>query len=108
MCVQRKMRMMFLRIEGSTGTPSLEGPSKLECSIADTAEGVYTITFDKAFIQAPIVVAVSENADAVISVTSSTTACVVTSKDLDETAAAKDSDVHVMICGADASGFYNS
>ncbi len=105
-CVQRNMRMLCLRIEGSSGTPSLEGPSKLEATIADTAEGVYTITFIKAFAQAPMVVASSEDADAVVSCSSTTTACIVTSKDLDETAAAKDSDIQVIICGSDSSGFY--
>ena len=103
---QRKMRMIFLRIEGSTGTPSLEGPSKLECSIADTSEGVYTITFDKAFKQAPIVIACSEDSDTVVSVSSTTTACIISSVDLDETAAVSDSDIHVYICGSDDTSFY--
>ncbi len=105
-CVQRNMRMLCLRIEGSTGTPSLEGPSKLEATIADTSEGVYTITFRKAFAQAPMVVASSENADAVVSCTSTTTGCIVSSVSLDETAAVLDTDVQVIICGSDSAGFY--
>ena len=46
---QRRTRLIALRIEGSTGTPSLEGLDKEQCTIADTAEGHYTITFKKPF-----------------------------------------------------------
>lgn len=105
---QRKMRVLALRIEGSTGTPSLEGPSKLEATIADTATGTYTITFDKAFTQAPIAVANVEGVDKVATVTTTTTTCVVKVNDVDETANLSDDDVQLLIIGSDAAGFYEA
>lgn len=103
---QRNMRLLALRIEGSSGTPSLEGPSKLECSIADTSEGVYTITFLKAFSQAPIAVVSTEDSDSVATAVCTTTTCIVSVVDLDETSAVSDQDVNVLIIGSDSTGFY--
>lgn len=108
MSKQRKLRVLTLRIEGSTGTPSLEGPSKLECTIADTGTGHYTITFDKAFTQAPIAVANAEAVDKCVTLTTTTSTCVVKVNDIDETPALSDGDVQLLIIGSDASGFYEA
>ena len=105
---QRKIRSLFLRIEGSTGTPTLEGPSKLECSIVDTGTGHYTITFDKAFTQAPIATGNAEAVDKAVTIVTTTTTVVVKVNDIDEDAALSDGDVQLMIFGSDASGFYES
>jgi len=106
MSKQRKLRVLTLRIEGSTGTPSLEGPSKLECTIADTGTGHYTITFDKAFTQAPIAVGNAEAVDKAVTITTTTSTVVVKVNDIDETPALSDGDVQLLIIGSDASGFY--
>ena len=105
---QRRLRVLTLRIEGSTGTPTLEGPSKLECTIADTGTGHYTVTFDKPFNQAPIAVANAEAVDKAITLTTTTAVCVVKVNDIDETAALSDGDVQLIVIGADAAGFYES
>jgi len=103
---QRKMRLIALRIEGSTGTPTLEGPSKLECTIVDSGTGHYTVTFNKAFTQAPMVVGNCEAIDKAVTCTATTTACVIKVNDIDEDAALSDGDVNLILVGSDASGFY--
>lgn len=103
---QRKMRLIALRIEGSTGTPSLEGPGKLECTIADTAAGTYTLTFDKAFKQVPIVVCTVEGADKCATAIPTKTSVVIKCNDIDETAALSDDDINVLIIGSDDSSVY--
>jgi ABC-type lipoprotein release transport system permease subunit len=102
--LQRGMRMMALRIEGSTGTPSLEGPDQKQATIADTAVGTYTITLNSAFPDADsyIVLATVEGADKVATVTkSSASVFVVKVNDVDETPALSDDDVSVLIVGID-------
>ncbi len=101
---QRLMRMLALRIEGSTGSPSLEGPDKNQASVADTAEGTYTITLDQAFPSADsyIVIATVEGADKVATVTkTSASVFVVKCNDVDETPALSDDDIHVLVVGVD-------
>jgi hypothetical protein len=108
MSKQRKMRVLTLRIEGSTGTPSLEGPSKLEASITDNGVGHYTVTFDKAFTQAPICVANAEAVDKCVTLVPAAASVVVKVNDIDETPALSDGDVQLLIIGSDASGFYEA
>lgn len=101
---QRLMRMLALRIEGSTGTPSLEGPDKNQASIADTATGTFTITLDNPFPSADsyIVLATVEGADKAATVTkTSASVFVVKCNDIDETAALSDDDIHVLVVGVD-------
>ena len=104
---QRQPVLLGFRIEGSTGTPSLEGPDDLKFSVADTAVGTYTITIgsDVAFPDADsyIVLATVEGADKVATVTkTSASVFVVKVNDIDETAALSDDDVHVLVFGVES------
>jgi hypothetical protein len=101
---QRGIRILALRIEGSTGTPSLEGPDQNQATIADTAVGTYTITLNDAFADtdAYIVLATVEGADKAATVTkTSSSVFVVKVNDIDETPALSDDDVSVLIIGSD-------
>ena len=106
-CNQRLPILAGFRIEGSTGTPSLEGPDKLKFSVADTAVGTYTITIgsDIAFPSADsyIVIATVEGADKAATVTkTSASVFVVKVNDIDETPALSDDDVHVLVFGVES------
>lgn len=100
---QRSPLIMGFRIEGSTGTPSLEGPDQKQFTVADTAVGTYTITMSNApFADADsyIVLATVEGADKAATVTkTSASVFVVKVNDIDETAALSDDDVHVLVFG---------
>jgi hypothetical protein len=101
--------MLALRIEGSTGTPSLEGPDRKRATIADTAVGTYTVTLNEAFADsdAYIVLATVEGADKAATVTkTSSSVFVVKVNDIDETAALSDDDVHVLVIGTDILDHY--
>jgi hypothetical protein len=105
---QREVRMIAFRIEGSTGTPTIEGMDKEAVSVVDTAAGTYTITFANAFAKAPQVVATCEAVDKCPSVgTITSTGCVIKVSDIDETAALSDDDVQVIIIGTDVDSYYN-
>lgn len=97
----RQVRMIALRIEGSTGTPTLEGLDKLNCTIVDTGTGHYTITFNTPFAAAPHATANAEAVDKAITLTTTTSTCIVKVNDIDETAALSDGDVQLMIIGPD-------
>lgn len=105
--LQRKPVLLGFRIEGSTGTPSLEGPDDLKFSVADGGVGIYNITIgsDIAFPNADsyIVLATVEGADKAATVTkTSATAFVVKVNDIDETPALSDDDVHVLVFGVES------
>lgn len=108
---QRKVRMIAVRIEGSTGTPSLEGLDKHQCTIVDNGVGDYTITFDKAFAEIPHVAASSEGTDILVKVVPAkgTVQLVCTQVDQDATygaPAAIDADVQVIVIGSDVTDRY--
>lgn len=104
---QRQTRMVAFRIEGSTGTPSIEGLDANKVSVEDTAVGTYTITLSEPFSAAPHVVASVEGADKVATVGSITTSTfVVKVNDVDETAALSDDDVQVIVIGSDVTDRY--
>ena len=100
---QRKALLMGFRIEGSTGTPSIEGPDQKKFTVADTAAGTYTITMSEtpfADADSYIVIATVEGADKAATVTkTSASVFVVKVNDIDETAALSDDDVHVLVYG---------
>ena len=100
---QRKVRILALRIEGSTGTPSLEGLDARKCTITDSGTGHYTITFNDAFPSAPHAVGNCEAVDKSLSIQTTTTTCVVKVSDIDETPALSDDDVQLLIIGSDVS-----
>jgi hypothetical protein len=103
---QRKVRMLALRIEGSTGTPSLEGLDANQATIADTGTGHYTITFNTAFAEAPHAVANAEAVDKAITLTTTASTVVVKVNDIDETPALSDGDVQLIVIGHDISQNY--
>jgi hypothetical protein len=99
---QRKTRILGFRIEGSTGTPSIEGLDAARITVVDTNVGIYTITFSEPFAEAPHVVASVEGADKVATVgTITASGCVIKVNDVDETAALSDDDVQVIVFGKD-------
>lgn len=105
---QRKAVVLGFRIEGSTGTPSIEGPDREKITVADTAVGTYTCTIssDIAFpdTDAYIVVATVEGADKAATVTkTSASVFVVKVNDIDETPALSDDDVSVIVYGLESS-----
>ena len=102
---QRRTRLIALRIEGSTGTPSLEGLDKEQCTIADTAEGHYTITFKKPFAAAPHAVSSTEVVDREVCLTTTSSTCVVKVYNT-FTGALADGDAQLLIIGSDITDRY--
>ena len=103
---QRQVRIIAIRIEGSTGTPSIEGLDANLVSIVDTGVGHYTLTFSNAFAAAPHAVASCEAVDKVATVTATASGCVVKVNDIDETAALSDGDVQLIVVGSDVTERY--
>ena len=96
---QRLPRQLHIKVDG-TGTASILIGSK-DASLADNGVGDYTLTFAKPFARAPIVVASSMTAGAVIQIASaSASACQILVTDL--SAVAKDADLMVIVQGFDA------
>ena len=103
---QRLTRLLAFRIEGSTGTPSLEGLDANQCTIADSGVGHYTVTFNTAFAEAPHAFANVESVDKAATVTTTASTVVVKVNDIDETAALSDDDVQVLVYGHDTTENY--
>lgn len=99
---QRNVRQLLVRIEGSTGTVSLDEGGLSSVTVADGGVGIYTLTFATAFSRIPIVLAGAVHATGLIVTPSavSTTACTI--KVYSDAGVATDADVHVLICGFDA------
>ncbi len=98
--------MLALRIEGSTGTPTLEGLDALQCTIVDTGTGHYTITVTDAFAEACHAVGNCEAVDKAVTLTCTASVIVVKVNDIDETAALSDGDVQLLIIGHDVTDNY--
>lgn len=100
---QRLPRQLHIKMDG-TGTASILIGSK-DASLADNGVGDYTLTFAKPFARAPIVVASSMTAGAVIQIASaSASACQLLVTDL--AAAPLDADLMVIVQGFDAADEY--
>lgn len=96
---QRLPRQLHIKVDG-TGPSSIVIGSK-DASLTDNGTGDYTLTFAKPFARAPIVVASSITAGAVIQIASATaSACQILVTDL--SAVAKDADLMVIVQGFDA------
>lgn len=96
---QRLPRQLHIKMDG-TGAASILIGSK-DASLTDNGVGDYTLTFAKPFARAPIVVASSMTAGAVIQIASaSASACQILVTDL--AAAALDADLMVIVQGFDA------
>jgi len=109
---QRSVRMLALRIEGSTGTVSLEGLDALQCTVTDNGVGDYTITFNSAFAEVPHI-ALSAEATGIMLHASSITAsavriiCKLVDQDATYAApAAAEADVQVLVIGHDVTDNY--
>lgn len=105
---QRKMRQMFIIVDG-TGTASISGPSSLECTLTDNGTGDYTLTFDKAFAQAPVatVTMVTTNTYPRIHA-SSTSSIQIKTLQVADGSTATDADFHIVLTGCDVSEKYDS
>ena len=107
---QRKLRLISLRIEGSTGTASLEGLDKEQCTIAaGGSDGNYVITFKSGFAEKPQVVANSETEDVYVSVSSTKTTATVACRKMNVTSGVngnQHADVQVLILGSDITDRY--
>jgi len=105
---QRKLRLLALKLDG-TGTAALSGPSSLEATLVDNGTGDYTITFDKAFVQAPVVTATCITADCVVDTLVVAVGSVqVTLVDATDGTTAKDGDVEIILVGCDVSEKYDA
>lgn len=109
---QRKTRVLAVRLEGSTGTLSVEGLDANQVTVTDNGVGDYTITFNTAFAEAPHVVA-SPEATGIMHHFSSITASAVrvVTKLVDQDAtyaapAAAEADLQVIVIGHDITDNY--
>jgi hypothetical protein len=109
---QRKVRMIAVRLEGSTGTLSVEGLDAKQVSITDNGVGDYTITFNEAFAEAPHVSMAAEATGIMLHASSITASAVrIICKLVDQDAtyaapAAAEADVQVIIVGHDITENY--
>lgn len=103
---QRQTRIIAFRIEGSTGTPTLEGLDAKQCSIVDTGTGHYTVTFTTAFAAAPHATANAEAVDKAVTLTTTASTVIIKVNDIDETAALSDGDVQVIVIGSEVTDRY--
>jgi len=98
---QRAVRVLAIRIEGSTGTPSIEGLDANKVTIVDTGVGHYTLTLTEPFAEACHAVGNAEAVDKAVTVVCTASTVVVKVNDIDETAALSDGDVQLVIIGHD-------
>ena len=103
---QRKTRMIAFRIEGSTGTPTIEGLDAKQVTIVDTGVGHYTCTFTDVFAEAPHATANAEAVDQAITLTTTASTVVIKVNAIDETPALADGDVQVIVIGHDVTDNY--
>lgn len=100
---QRLPRQLHVQLDG-TGASSIVIGSK-DVTLTDNNTGDYTLTFAKPFARAPIVVASSLTAGAVIQISAATaTACTLLVKDT--SGVALDADLMIIIQGFDAADEY--
>ena len=98
---QRRLRMMALKLDG-TGTAALSGPCSLEATLTDNGTGDYTVTFDKAFTQAPVVTATCITADCIVNtITAAVGSVQITLVDATDGTSAKDGDIEIILVGSD-------
>jgi len=96
-------RLVAFKIDG-TGTASILIGSK-DGSLADNGTGDYTITLDKPFARAPIVVATPITAGCVAEIASASASAIqILLKDT--AGVAKDGDFHILVHGFDAKDEY--
>jgi len=72
---QREMRQLELIVDG-TGTAAISGPASNQVTLIDNGDGDYTITFNQAFANTPVVQATAITADTVCRVKAASTSSV--------------------------------
>lgn len=104
---QRLPRLLAFKLTG-TGTAALnEGGS--DATLTDNGTGDYTLTFTRAFLRAPVVIAtpVASAGDVICSLhTISTSAVRIVAFDGTDGTTAKDAVLHIMVLGWDTADTY--
>tara|TARA_R100001480_G_scaffold3502_3_gene9137 strand:+ start:3663 stop:3998 length:336 start_codon:yes stop_codon:yes gene_type:complete len=98
---QRKLRIISLRLEGSTGTLSAEGPDSNQVTVTDNDVGDYTVNLNQAFAAKPIAVASCESADQNANVIPTKSSVRVIIRTIAGSPAAAEADVQMIIIGSD-------
>lgn len=96
---QRKIRMMAVFVDG-TGTAALSGLCSKNMTLTDNGTGDYTLTFNTAYVQAPIVVA-SPKTDNIICKIGTVAVGSVQILTENLSGSATDADFHVILVGSD-------
>lgn len=99
-CTQRRTVLLPMTILGSSGTPSID-EGATQATVADTGQGIYTVTFGTAFGRAPVVVATPVAATGVelFCIVRDVTVSSFVVEVTDEAGTLTDADVHLMIAG---------
>ncbi len=100
-CIQHQSVLVPMTILGSSGTPSI-GEGTSFASVADTAQGVYTVTFNDGFGRAPVVVATPVAATGVelFCIVRDVTSAGFVVECTDEAGTLTDADIHVLLWGS--------
>jgi hypothetical protein len=103
---QRLPRQLHFKVDGTGGSASLLIGSK-DASVARTAQGRYTITFEQAFAREPVAIPVVIYGSAgIIASVSASSASAVSVRIYDAAGVDQDSDFHLMVQGFDAADEY--
>jgi len=98
---QRQIRQLELIVTG-TGTAALSGPASLQATLVDNGTGDYTITFNQAFAQTPVIMATASTADIVCRIKAVAVGSVnIECKSNAASPAATDAVFHLLIIGSD-------
>jgi len=103
---QRKMRVLSLRLEGSTGTLSAEGPDSNKVTVTDNGVGDYTVNLNQSFAAAPIAIASCESADLNANVIPAVGSVRVIIRTIADSPAASEADVQLIVIGSDITDKY--
>lgn len=99
---QIRPRILAGRITVTGGTPAITGFTDLG-TVTDNGQGDFTLTFEKAFKRAPVVVAAMSSVGSVAVTASTTSTCRLVCQ-TNAGAAVDPTTVHVLVCGFDYAG----
>lgn len=103
---QRLPRQLHFKVDGTGGSASLLIGSK-DASVARTAQGRYTVTFEQPFAREVLaLVSVIYGSAGIIASIASTSATSVSVRIYDAAGVDQDSDFHLMVQGFDAADEY--
>jgi hypothetical protein len=112
LCVQRKVRVLPLRIDGGEvagGTATTDGVLEGErhVTVTENSSGDYTITFNEPFKRTPVVLLTTITDVTTVRLKAvSTTAFTVEQVGADQTTPEADGDFHALVVGFDAEDQY--